>query len=858
VVAVGAPAGMPARPFSAAIVGGLWPNSDPGSWSDVADGLRSKASELEDQASSIRKAAYGLYSDNSGHMIDGMVEMYGRDAVAVLEKSEMYHTMSDVVDEVAQLIYHLRSQLDEIDRAANEEIQRLKANAPKRGIGAAAAAGEIVNKIAQVVAQARSRAEAASAATAAKIASEGARIGSDPAASMPPDGSGASNGVPPLAVQPAGFGGRPGPGGMPQGTLPGQIPEEGPGRPVPAQTPAGDRPQQPVTAGAGSSDGGRPQQGDQPGPGQPGGNPTPSVPVANSGSRTTPGTDRPDTPNGPLPQLPQTILPPVGPVASPPGSGGVPLEAAGGGSGFKMPSTGMPTGMGMSTGSVAPLNPSLGSPTAGAGLTPPPPTSLAPPAAATDFSRGLNAGLGATGGGPPAAPLLPPPAALPPPSAVGPASGVPAAGSDFGPLSAASGPPAATSISAPAAASTGGATMPPPTPPGMLPPFGSDVPPRPVASVTPASAPPPPAPTPAVSPVAPTPPVTPLPPGVVGSGVGATAAGAYGGVRSTRPDPLLESASQLVYQLMHASRVYGCLDWCVGIFKTTSGMQTVVVTNEGAGYIPAGVFIPRSARMLFSDPSLSNDFQARWFHWVNPAQTMLAYAALCAESDPNVELHAVAVSTDHGGSALPARGGGVPHYEDCSLILSPIKPDAPAAPLDESRMHRLETIDLAEYGRLTGIGGGRPDRRQAWATTQAAVRSVLARAASLLGLSVPPIVRYVLQTLSDGEEFTAHTLHRDVGNLQAHRGSNAPAITEAQWEELNVARLNAILDSASQRPGRMAEGDGASPYARAYHNLARAAEMLGMWHGGEPQYAEIAYLAAQIHKETQLWPHGTE
>jgi hypothetical protein len=110
----------------------------------------------------------------------------------------------------------------------------------------------------------------------------------------------------------------------------------------------------------------------------------------------------------------------------------------------------------------------------------------------------------------------------------------------------------------------------------------------------------------------------------------------------------------LVYELMHAPRLYAAIDWCAGVFKTPSGAQTVVVSSEGAGYIPAGVFIPRSARLLFSDSSLSDGFRARWFGWVNPAQTMLAYAALCTENDPNIELYAVAVSTDHGGSAVPA------------------------------------------------------------------------------------------------------------------------------------------------------------------------------------------------------------
>jgi hypothetical protein len=325
--------------------------------------------------------------------------------------------------------------------------------------------------------------------------------------------------------------------------------------------------------------------------------------------------------------------------------------------------------------------------------------------------------------------------------------------------------------------------------------------------------------------------VAPLPPGVVGSGVGAAAVGAGVGVRSSAPDPLLEGASRLVYELMHASRLYAAIDWCVGVFKTPSGPQTVVVSSEGANYIPPGVFLPGSVRLLFTDPGLSDAFRARWFAWVNPAQTMLAYTATCTELDPNIELYAVAVSTDHGGSAMPARDAGVPHYEDCSLLVSPISADAPASNLDATRMHRLEALDRAAYARLTRT----PDRSESWTTTETAVRVALSRASALLGFSVPPAIRQISQVLGNGE-----------------------TVTDDQWNDLELVRVNAILDSASQRPGRTLDSDGASPYARAYHNLARLAELLALWRGNDPQHAEIAYTAAQITTEARLWPVGTE
>jgi hypothetical protein len=139
-------------------------------WSDVADALRHKADADAGTAAGIRRTADGLYPDNSGHIVDGMHGMYMRDAIAVMDQSDLYQSMSTVVDEVAQLIYHARTQLDEIDRKANEKIEQLKAAAQGGGIGASLKLSALVSAIAAVVSAARAAAEALSASIAAEIA----------------------------------------------------------------------------------------------------------------------------------------------------------------------------------------------------------------------------------------------------------------------------------------------------------------------------------------------------------------------------------------------------------------------------------------------------------------------------------------------------------------------------------------------------------------------------------------------------------------------------------------------------------------------------------------------------------------
>jgi hypothetical protein len=779
-------------------------------WSDAADALRHKADADAGTAAGIRRTADGLYPDNSGHMVDGMHGMYMRDAMAVMDQSDLYQSMSTVVDEVAQLIYHARTQLDEIDRKANEKIEQLKAAAQGGGIGASLKLSALASAIAAVVSAARTAAEALSASIATEIAVLVARIGTQSKTSP------ASNGDADPLINPADFRGLGG-GGNPRGGMPtglmGNFPQErGPGGGEPQAGPSGD---------AGASQPGGPQGdagGDQPtSSNNPANGDQLSGANGKTGHKGSPGAEAGGFQPGPN-ALP--IAPPPS-RTTPNSSPSLPISGGSSG-GLNFPSTAMPsTGMPSATPSAPSLGPGLRNPTSGITA---PPTAAAPNALRNDFSRGLNAGLGGSGGG---APLLPPPVSSPPPSQLASTTGALAGPPPVTP--AASPPLTATAVPAPAPGPASGAVFPPAAPAGPLPPFTSDLP-RNAPPVTPAAGPPLTA-SPSTPPPAASPPVAPLPPGVVGSGVGAAAVGAGVGVRSSAPDPLLDGASRLVYELMHASRLYAAIDWCVGVFKTPSGPQTVVVSSEGAGYVPPGVFLPRSPRLLFPDPGLSDAFRARWFAWVNPAQTMLAYAAAVTELDPNIELYAVAVSTDQGGSALPARDAGVPHYEDCSLLVSPINADAPAPHLDETRMHRLEALDRAEYARLTRT----PDRSESWSTTEAAVRTALSRASALLGFSIPPVIRQITQVLENGE-----------------------SVADDKWVELEMVRVNAILDSASLRPGRMLVSEGASPYARAYHNLARLTELLGLWRGNDPQHAEIAYTAAQITTEARLWPAGGE
>jgi hypothetical protein len=811
VVATSTPAGFPTRPYSALTIGGLFPFTDPGDWSDAALSHRQKAASLLESADAIRRTADGVPAEGqSGHTIDGFTDASHRLAQTVTAHADEYFTMAGAADEVGRLISGLREDLDNIDRDANQQIQQVLSS----GGGAFSAAAKVA-QLNAIVAQARADATTKSTAASGAIGKEGTKLlGSGTSPKTPGTGTNGAGGQPdPSQVRSSPddtiVGPHSGPNVVPaHNGSGGPIPEHGPGGSAPALGPGGDRGRLQPLAGPGGGRGGL-----QPLPGNGLSNQRPGGGQLVKGSPTS---ERGGLESG----GPAQFAPPLPGF---PGGGGGGLPGGLGG--------GLPGGLGgggIPSSGLANFSPA-------SSLTSP--SSLA---SSTDFSRGLGAGLGA--GGAPAAPLMPPVPPTPPSEPMA-TSGAPSGAFVPGPAPvSAAGGGQATSLppATPAAvASPGGGATALPAAMGPLPPFGSDIPRSAAAAagtaaVIPASgAPsaPPSAPIVATGAAAP---VAPLPPGVVGSGVGASAAAGAEAVRSALPDPLLASAAQLVYQLLHDSRLYPFLDWCVGVFKTPSGVETVVVSSEGAGYIPVGVFAPRSVHMLFSDEGLTNGFRARWFGWANPTEPMLAYAELLADHNPNIKLYALAVSNSQGGSSLPARDAGVTHFEDCSLLTSPIPRDAAASELDEAHVHRLETFDAALYARLTDVGGATPpDRSRTWKATVAAVARVLDRATALRDLAVPSVIREILQALTGG-----------IG------------VDEDRWAALEMEHLAAAANSASHRPGRMLDSEGASPYARAHHNLARVTELLAMWRDKTPKYPEIEYVIKQIELETELWPSG--
>jgi hypothetical protein len=779
---------MPRREFSAAILGMSWPSTDPEIWADASKAQYDKASQLVQHSEGLRDTGKQLISQQSGKFVDGMHEMLIRKAGEISDQADSYLAMSRGSEEVSRLLYGQREDLDKIDRDAHEKIEEIRAAA--RGF---ASQGGVVQAVWAVVMAANAQAKAVDAKAAGSITAQAANMGLSPPEGLV--GGSPGDGEPGLDLDPShvgefGGGGRPGLGGMP--TEPAGF---------------GPKPDAPPHS-AGHQEGGDPPpngQGDDPNQqGNPQGEPTGSGAGPREHGRHAADHQAPDSSG--LPAMPM----PFSGGGSSGGGGGSPLSSAGGGlSSLKPPEMG---GIGgMSGGMPQGLSPG------GTGMTSSPAVS---PAASSPFSQGLNAGLG----GAPAAPLAPPVTSAPPTTSAAPAGAV-----SSGPASvaAAAGSPTSSPSPTPAAAPIAGGPATGAGPVGPLPPFGSDVRSAPVSgggAVTPTSGS---APatvsverggSSAAGPVG-------LPPGVVGSGVGGSAGAATEGVRASQPDPLLEQASELLDRLLYDSRRHPLADWCVGVFRRASGVETVIVNSEGAGFIPLDVFVPKSAHMLFADPGLPEEFLGRWFSWANPAETMIAFAQWAGE---HVELYALAVSIDQGGSSVPARAAGVPHIAECRRAVAIEGVDSTIKPLDEEHMHRLEALDRGLYARLLGVGDGRrPDQSEAWRTTTAAAQVALSRAGAIPDLVVPSVIREVLDLVG--------------------RGLKVPA---ESWGDLDAAYGMSVTTAAGLRPGSGVY-EVASPHALAHHDLARLMEILQLWNrdsadNRDLKYADIAYLAKQI------------
>lgn len=262
----------------------------------------------------------------------------------------------------------------------------------------------------------------------------------------------------------------------------------------------------------------------------------------------------------------------------------------------------------------------------------------------------------------------------------------------------------------------------------------------------------------------------------------------------------LELARAAVSDLAAASSVvYPVLQWAVAVARGSSGLPELwVATNEGNGFIPAGVFIPRAMALA---ARFDADFDFRWFGWTHPAETAVRAIQACGDT-----VSAVATSWPHDSDLVR---GMTP---DFAIGVTPrgSPSEATAATLTRSRAHRLETMDAALFLDMQRSEDMVVDS-YALLVTQEAVFDA--------GPELPAV---------------AQSVARGILSRQWP--------TEADWAALASEYEGAVLMASAQRPGLFGIED--HTQLETYHAefmQCRRMEVLMSWRGGN--VADVIYAA---------------
>lgn len=494
-------------------------------------------------------------------------------------------------------------------------------------------------------------------------------------------------------------------------------------------------------------------------------------------------TSRPDAPKpasvGPAPVTPPSSL----------GAGGSPASGlSGASSGVTSPASGL-GGLGRPPVDAAGLN--------GAGAVRPPVPSSLPSTGAPGGGAPSGAGSGAprvSGGGMPSVSAPPVSAAVPPASALSSSSASPAVSPTpgFGASS-----PAVQSV--PHASGPMGAAM------GGIP-GGGQVTAPPVAAPPPASN------------VGPAPSPSPgLSQGSVGSpaaaaggaGLGGPAisagAAAFSSEAPARVDQYARMAVDAVKTLASAISPVPGLVLAAAVVVAEGSPEVVVMTNDGAGWLPEGFFLPRT--MLHAGVDLDDEnFDAKWFGWADPARTLIDYVVVRDQhSQRTVRL-----------LGLASMG---PLSEQTKAIFPEAVPsvsaDRDAQPLtgDGGRnSHRLKVQDKRYYD----------DVRRADETTRRDLANRVLEAVMNMPAAASLRPQWEL-LLRDGW------------------------LPDAEWEALRKRYDHARVMVGALRPGFTAESVPGEAFGIAYVNRfweVRAMETLLLWGRDDSPVEDIVYTAS--------------
>lgn len=261
----------------------------------------------------------------------------------------------------------------------------------------------------------------------------------------------------------------------------------------------------------------------------------------------------------------------------------------------------------------------------------------------------------------------------------------------------------------------------------------------------------------------------------------------------------LENARTAVADLTAASSVaFPGLEWAVAVARGSTGVPDLwVCSNEGACFIPAGVYLSRTMPVA---AHFDTDFDDRWYGWFNPAERVVR-----AVRAMGYAVSAVATSWPHASDFVDEA------TPDVAIGVAPSScaQEAGAGSLTRDRSHRLETVNPGLYRELAA------DENAAEA-----------------------YARHLIQhAVFGGPDLTAAA--QAVARLVL--GRQWPTV--AQWDALQAEYTTDSLMAGSQRPGLQGveEPHQLVTYREDFQRCRRV-ETLLCWRDESP--ADVAYAAA--------------
>jgi hypothetical protein len=298
-----------------------------------------------------------------------------------------------------------------------------------------------------------------------------------------------------------------------------------------------------------------------------------------------------------------------------------------------------------------------------------------------------------------------------------------------------------------------------------------------------------------------------VPASILSSGAGGRGPGRPGSAE-------LDTAKALARKLRRDSDIvnYPCIEGAVGVFRREVGRATecVVMSNEGFGYIPRGVFLPRTARLLGSDRLVDNQFRNRWFGSSDPAEVPAEYARLRGRS--GTRLVALAVTAD---SPLGLASGV--EYVVCQREFEDGAYFRPI--LDDMHMHRLEALHTDLYTRLEQMTCAASETRMIENQVVVPLAVQMIEAVKMSG-EMTPDLRQMWDVLGTGDD-----------------------IPEEAWNQYRIASTVYYVNLSASRPGPEASAGCRERY-QAQWITARAMELVAGWERRPVDVADMVYAAA--------------